>query len=269
MERPSLYPSLSPVKCCNGSKIQTAELIINIYAPTNITDRKRFFSDLNEYFFSECQIIGGDFDCIDSDRDKYGGSAAIISEDTKKLKSDFRLIDVWLCKNPTERQFTWFNSNMTIGSRLDKYFISKQLLSQVCNCQIFPCFFSDHDFVSLRLNLHEYYSHGPGMWRLSTSLLEDEIYCKKITELINDHKDYEEAFSSKKDMWEFLKASIKEESIAYSKAKHKQMFHERTVLTKRLIRARQAFTRGDQSVRKTIQMLENQLKTLSRREIGK
>ena len=30
--------------------------IINIYTPTNITDRKRFFSDLNEYFFSEHQI---------------------------------------------------------------------------------------------------------------------------------------------------------------------------------------------------------------------
>ena len=70
-------------------------------------------------------------------------------------------------------------------------------------------------------------------------------------------------FHQKKELWEFLKASI-----AYSKAKRKQMFHERTVLTKRLIRARQAFTQGDQSVWKTIQMLENQLKTLSRREIG-
>ena len=45
------------------------------------------------------------------------------------------------------------------------------------------------------------------------------------------------------------------------------MFHERTVLTKGLIRARQAFMQGDQSVWKTIQMLENQLKTLSRREM--
>ena len=205
--------------------METRIKIVNIYAPTNVTDRKRFFSKLNEYFFPNAKlIIGGDFNCIDSKRDKYGRSAANISEDAKKLKSDFRLIDVWRSKNPTDRQFTWFNSNMTIGSRLDNYFISKQLLPQVCNCQIFPCVFSDHDFVSLQLNLHDYYSHGPGLWRLNTSLLEDELYCKKITELINDHKSYEEAFSSKKDMWEFLKASIKEESIAFSKAKRKQCF---------------------------------------------
>ena len=38
-------------------------------------------------------------------------------------------------------------------------------------------------------------------------------------------------------------------------------------MTKKLIRARQQFTCGDQTPQKTIQMLENKLKALSRREM--
>lgn len=91
--------------------------------------------------------------------------------------------------------------------------------------------------------------------------------CQNISKLITGHFVYEEAFSSKKDSWDFFKSSIKEESIAYSKTKRKQMHHERTVLTKQLIRARQALTHGNQSAAKTIQMLENHLKALARREI--
>ena len=240
---------------------------MNIYAPTNATDRKRFFTELNEYFSPNAQlIVGGDFNSIDNIKDKFGGNTSNISDSTSKLKTDFRLVDIWRRKNLTDRQFKWFNSNMTIGSRLDKYLISKQLEPYVRNCQIFPCFFSDHDFISLRLNMHGYYSHGPGMWRLNSSLLQDDSYCKKITAVINDHLLYE-AFPSKKELWDFLKSSIKEETIAYSKAKRKQLHHEQVILTKKLIRARQQFTCSDQTAQKTIQMLENKLKGLSRREM--
>ena len=226
---------------------------MNIYAPTNVTERKRFFTEINEYFFPNAQLIVGDFNCIDNIKDKSGGNTSNISDSTSKIKTDFRLVDIWRRKNPPER--------------LDKYLISKQLQPCVRNCQIFPCFFSDHDFVSLRLNMHGYYSHSPGMWCLNSSMLQDNSYCEKITSVINDHLLYEEAFPSKKELWDFLKSSIKEETIAYSKAKRKQLHHERVILTKKLIRARQQFTRGDQTAQKTIQMLENKLKALSRREM--
>ena len=50
--------------------------IISIYAPNLLHSRKEFYRNLHEYFFTGCElIIGGDFNCIDSNLDKYGGNS--------------------------------------------------------------------------------------------------------------------------------------------------------------------------------------------------
>ena len=39
---------------------------VNIYAPTNLTERKIFFDDLHEFFLpADLRIIGGDFNCYE------------------------------------------------------------------------------------------------------------------------------------------------------------------------------------------------------------
>ena len=49
--------------------------LVNIYAPTNPTERKDFFENLHEYFHSHFyQIIAGDFNCYESPNDKFGGN---------------------------------------------------------------------------------------------------------------------------------------------------------------------------------------------------
>ena len=68
------------------------------------------------------------------------------------MKNDFALVDVWCNLHPASREFTWFNSSQSIGSRLDKFLISRDLLSPGIECDISPCLISDHDFVSLVLD---------------------------------------------------------------------------------------------------------------------
>ena len=92
-------------------------------------------------------------------------------------------------KHPREKQFTWFNSNLSIASRLDSFLISRLLCEQVTTCQIYPCVYSNHDFVFLDLNLQGAFRHGPGVWKFNNSLLQDEGFCSLIYELIEHIRD--------------------------------------------------------------------------------
>ena len=68
--------------------------LVNIYAPTNLAERKIFFDSLHEFFIpSDAIIIGGDFNCYDNALDKFGGNISIHKE-YESLKNDFALVDV-------------------------------------------------------------------------------------------------------------------------------------------------------------------------------
>ena len=99
--------------------------LVNIYAPTNLAEQKIFFDSLHEFFIpSDAIIIGGDFNCYDNVLDKFGGNISIHKE-YESLKNDFALVDVWRNLHPGSREFTWFNSSLSIGSRLDKFLVSR------------------------------------------------------------------------------------------------------------------------------------------------
>ena len=80
-----------------------------------------------------------------------GGHASIDARLTD-LKSINFLRDAWRLKHPRDRQFTWFNSDLSLASRLDSFLISRYLCAQVISCEIRPCVYSDHDFVYIELN---------------------------------------------------------------------------------------------------------------------
>ena len=49
--------------------------IVNIYAPTNLTEPKVFFENLHEYFLpSDAIVITGDFNCYEYQSGKTGGN---------------------------------------------------------------------------------------------------------------------------------------------------------------------------------------------------
>ena len=52
--------------------------LVNIYAPTNLTQRKMFYETLHEFFLPcSALIVGGDFNCYDNAFDKFGGNVSI------------------------------------------------------------------------------------------------------------------------------------------------------------------------------------------------
>ena len=77
---------------------------------------------------SRNNIVGGDFNCVDSiELDTYRHSESSSSlEGAKKLKSsmsDFGLSDSFRYLNPRTKNFTWFGHQATLASRLDRVFV--------------------------------------------------------------------------------------------------------------------------------------------------
>ena len=241
--------------------------LVNIYAPTNLAERKIFFDSLHEFFIpSDAIIIGGDFNCYDNVLDKFGGNISIHKE-YESLKNDFALVDVWRNLHPGSREFTWFNSSFSSGSRLDKFLVSRELLSPVVECNISPRPISDHDFVSLVFDIPTGVKRGPGVWTFNNSLLKDKDFCTTIEKFIDCHLRFLPSFASLQDWWEFLKLSIKEESIAFSHNKQRRLRKQQVSLTNKLIRLRQRLVDGDDTVSILISDTESQLKARWVKEI--
>ena len=241
--------------------------LINIYAPTNLTERKVFFDSLHEFFLpSDATIIAGDFNCYEYQFDKVGGNLSC-AKYLSDFRSAFNLIDAWHRLHPRSRQCTWFNSDFSIGSRLDKFFVSQNLLSFVSNCEIESFCFSDHDIVYLSICLDNLHSRGSGIWKFNNSLLADTNFSDYISERINDLIEISEHFPSVKLWWDFFKNSIKAEIISFARTKRKNLSHDRVVLTNEIIRLKCLLAAGDFSVSSEICELENRLKELVSKEL--
>ena len=132
-----------------------------------------FFRSLPEYFLSsDVLIIAGDYNCYDHNLDKFGGNF-VPAKCLTDFRSAFSIIDKL---HPRLYQCTWFNSDFSIGSRLDKFFVSKNFMPSVVSCEISPCVFSDHDFVCLSFQPTGKNLRGPGIWKFNNSLLNDDVF---------------------------------------------------------------------------------------------
>ena len=271
-----LVPENSRSEVLNWQKESTGQIIsllfkigelrfnlINFYAPTNPSERKGFFDTLHEYFYPNAfRIIAGDFNCYESENDKFGGNFNPFV-DLKEFRTTHRLFDAWRFKHRGQRQCTWFNADKSIGSRLDKFFISSELSPSIVNCEILPCFFSDHDMVHLTLKLDSVHSLGNGVWKLNQDLLKDSEFCYSVSALINSHVLYQEAFPTVHEWWDFLKSSIKTFAIEFSREKQRKLNYDKVCLVNQLIDAKHTLLNGDSSARKTIHELKTSLKAIS------
>ena len=101
--------------------------IINIYTPTNPTDRKNFYINLQSYIdYNKETILAGDFNMIESIfLDRIGRNLqkthTIGIETLQVIKNKLNLTDLWRKNNPFQKSFTYHNADNTIHSRLDRF----------------------------------------------------------------------------------------------------------------------------------------------------
>jgi exonuclease III len=128
--------------------------LVNLYAPagtTKISDRERFFnSELPTLHDTATQwaLLGGDFNCVLQPSDMTGPFTT-----TRALTDVIRglaLSDAW-SQDPQRPVYTHFSP--TGATRIDRFYITQDLLSRKTAIEILPAAFADHNAVVLRLAL--------------------------------------------------------------------------------------------------------------------
>ena len=92
-------------------------------------------------------------------------------------------IDIWYDRNRDTKKFTWTGkhpkNNTFIHTCIDKFYISSLLNPFVTETDILSFSFSDHDLITLTLDLQTQ-PRGQGYWHLNNSLLDDDIFTTEI-----------------------------------------------------------------------------------------
>ena len=85
----------------------TRIVLVNIYAPNDVNQQVVFLKELQGHFqeFSEeTMIIGGDFNCTLSEKDKKGGNPSsrkhAVVKEINKLCNLYDLNNIWRSLNP-------------------------------------------------------------------------------------------------------------------------------------------------------------------------
>lgn len=222
------------------AEIQGKEcILINSYLPNlekdQVTLLKSVITKIENIGARDCMAIiwGGDFNlCFDLNLEAVGGNPKLkVSslEQLKAIKQELDLCDIWRVRYPQTKGFTWSGSaqgkcsykKQKLYRRLDYFFVSDSMQTDVKEVKIIVAPGSDHSALFMKINSLPDNRYGPSFWKFNTSLLKDRNYCEKIKEVIDQTKrDFNETNANL--CWEMLKYEIRKASIIFSKAKAKK-----------------------------------------------
>ena len=180
-------------------------------------------------------IIGGDFNFVlgDNDSKNRQPSHRTCREHVIQLMDNFDLVDIWRIMNPDLFGFTWYKMRPSpMFCRLDWFLINTGAQSCVKACNIFRCQGTDHDGVSLCINIDNY-KRGPGTWKFNNQLLCDDNFIVKMKETIRTAKA-NATLLDPFEKWEFMKIEITDFCKTYSKEIAKSKKSEMSTFTRML-----------------------------------
>ena len=187
--------------------------IINIYAPTNTSVRKTFYITLqNVIEKNKNTILAGNFNMIENlSLDRLGGNPnkthTIGIKSLNKIKNNHNLEDMWRRKNPYKKHFTYHNTENSIHSRLDRIYTTKTIKAKSCN--IIPTTISDHDSVSVTLQVSQKEPKGPGIWKLNTSILKNKAFEDIFNKFWKYWQEQKINYKNQNDWWDIRKLYFK------------------------------------------------------------
>lgn len=191
-------------------------VFLNIYAPTNGTERIVFFNNVS-VFLQNCNsddylFLGGDFNCTENDvldrnhLEPHTASSRVMRE----LIETHSLCDVWREVNHNNRQYTWAHSrdNAISMARLDRIYCFRYNFNIVKKSLITPVGFSDHCLVLCEVFIANVKIKS-AYWNFNVSLLDDmnfkDVFCN-FWEIFKRKKNY---FKDLRQWWDCGKVEIK------------------------------------------------------------
>ena len=247
------------------SKLQ----LLNVYAPCPVGERAAFFQTLPPHIRGGvATIIGGDFNCITNlFLDKLGGDSQAGStalEALTDLLKDFNLSDIFRSMHPSARKFTWTNSK--VSSRLDKFYVSPDILANTKHSEITVFPFSDHDAPFLSFKLPNSQPRGRGTWKFNTSLLANEEFTCNMKHFLKFWVSRKKDFAGKLHIWwDIGKMKIRNRCKKFSKRLAKEKREKRTTLEEKL---QQATISLDKKEKETVPLIRREIEELDLNNIN-
>ena len=250
------YPSdsLGRFLLCEFSLRGVVFRVAWIYAPNNNPDRDAYLDEVSSHLDpSVPTLLAGDFNTVfDCAGDCLGSVVGDTSRESVvalgRLFDDSCCIDIWRYLHPSSSAFTWTKLDGSISSRIDLIGCPYVWVASVSACDIFPCPFSDHCAVSCSLTVPDAIPPGPGLWNVNTSVLEEDEYCRLITDFWTDWRDCKLCFSSLSKWWEAGKGKIKGLTVSYCVRRSRKASWSRDLLTRLAVHLKACLDAGCLSV---------------------
>ena len=229
--------------------------VLCLYAPNHKAPRDTFLNDLSSII--DCNFptfLCGDFNSVfDPTMDRLNPPATnrpFHNESVVALNSliaQGHLFDTWRHFNPNLKSFTWYRSDLSAASRIDMILSPSVWQHCILSSYILPHSLSDHCSVVVHFNLPNPIPRGPGLWKLNTSVLEEEDYRLLITNFWSDWSLQKANFSSPLKWWDLGKVKIRQLTIKYCKDRAKRARVNFDALDSTLSRLKTIIDNGDSS----------------------
>ena len=204
-------------------------MLLNVYAPSGSDKKYERAEFFGQHIFQALSlspdarwIIGGDFNCVLKTFDIEGGVGynQKFCPALKDLARSNGLVDVFREKFPRKEEFTFFRTGRA-PSRLDKFFISRDLIEEVSEV-LHVASLSDHCGVKMIVKLEVDVVFLPRTqrctyWKLNTSILEEEEFLPSFVSLWKRISELKHLYSDLAEWWDKLaKPEIKDFCVGFS-----------------------------------------------------
>ena len=119
--------------------------------------------------------------------------------------------------------------------RIDYFLVISHLEYVIETADILPGLKSDHSLLKLTILSENQPKRGRGLWKLNTSLLQDDNYIKLIKSTMQEGRLDIPNLSAKHVAWDYIKCQIRTESISFSIRKNKKQCDYINTLLERLV----------------------------------
>ena len=182
-------------------------------------------------------ILAGDFNTFfNRSLDRCGLVVVDTSRESSaalaRLFTEVCCEDIWRYLHPSSSGFTWSRADGSLSSRIDLIGCPFAWVPSVSACDIVPCPFSDHCALAFSESVPDVISHGPGLWKLNVSILEEREYFDITSGFWVQWKYRKAVYSSLTKWWEDGKSKIKGLTISYCCWRSRQASQCRDVLTR-------------------------------------
>lgn len=215
--------------------------LINVYAPTNPTNRRVFFDTLLRRLSSRPQrenvILAGDFNVTLQDMDTTGkkDSHNYGRDELQTIIDLLRVKDCFRNLHPNSRETTFSSKTHNSSSRLDRIYVPNNVSISEAKHLPFTLDFTDHKGImisscSKMSDKGKFYGH----WKFNDSLLENEEFIFAIKETI--HANIMNVKNNTLEKFDSLNKAFKRIAINFSSRIERQR-NERLKLLNDIIRS--------------------------------